>query len=341
MQLFIEQDFLDKYYNEFDKYKLSAEKKILDKFFSEYTELEIYLDCKTNEEIEDQFKQNSILKKILTNNPAVKAIGRFENYFADNFKHKQALVFLRHKSEWSEALFNKGVLCFFYDTYEERLKDIINELHFRIDLSERINPQFKGWAEFKKFKVLPLNSMVVSDKFVLSDKTGQEIDKNLIPLLKNILEEKQETNIEITILTDKILENANRDDKNIKEREKVKKRHKYLNSRFAQYKIKFSIIKILTVGKLSNFELHDRIVYTNYSILEIGKGLNLSRNISNDNLKSNSEIRCETIFDKYTYNRYKNHLKMLSNYFASLKSLNHAEKPFKYYPDKLNNTLFN
>lgn len=338
MQLFFEQDFLDDYYLEFDKQNLSVGKMILDKLFSEFTELEIFLDCENIIEIKEQVKQNKTLNKIFINNPDIKPIGRFENYFERYDKPKQALVFLRHSSEWSKTLFNKGFLCFFYDTYEQSIKEIVNKLHFRIDLSETDNSRFIGWEEFRRFEILPINSMIVSDKYVLSDKDGQKIDKNLIPFLKSILEGKQETNIEIAILTDKILKNEKIPDAGTKEREKVKEKHAYLNSRFAQYKVKFSIIKNLEKD-LTKFELHDRIIYTNYSILEIGKGFNLSKNISNDKLQSNSQILCETILDKYTYNRLKNHFRLLSYYFKELKDFKHEEKPFKYYPDKFYNVL--
>lgn len=339
MQLFIEQNFINDYYLESGKSNLSEEKMIIDIMFSEFTELEVFLDCETEAEIKEQICQNSILNKIFTNNPSIKPIGRFEDYFKGYNKPKQGLVFLQNKSEWSKTLFNKGFLCFFYDTYEQSIKEIINNLHFRIDLSEITNSIFNDWDEFKRFKALPLNSIIVSDKYILSDKTGQEINRNLIPFLKSILEGKKETNIDIAILTDKVLLNENIPDKGIKEREEVKKRYKYLKSKFAQYSLEFSIVKIHSIDKLSNFELHDRIVYSNYSILEIGKGFNLSKNISNDKLQSNSQIICETIFYKYTYNRLKNHFRLLSDYFKELKDLKHAENPFKYYPDKFYNIL--
>jgi len=341
MQLFFEQEFLNDYYLENDKHNLSEAQKILNKLFNEFTELEIFLDCETEEEIFIQFDQNNILKNILTNNPNVKPIGCFEIYFKAYDKPKQALVFLRHTSDWSKTLFSKGFLCFFYDTYEQSIIEIVSKLHFRIDLSEIINSSFKGWEEFERFVVLPINAMVLSDKYILSDKSGQEINKNLIPFLISILEGKQEVNIEIAILTDQIIENTNYKgaDKSTKEFEKVKERYSYLNSKFARYNVKFSILKNHE-RNITNFELHDRIVYTNYSILEIGKGFNLSKNISNDKLLSNSQILCETIFDKYTYIRLKNHFKMLADYFVKLKKFEPSEKPFKYYPDNFYNILF-
>ena len=76
---------------------------------------------------------------------------------------------------------------------------------------------------------------------------------------------------------------------------------------------------------LNPFDFHDRIIQTNYSLTECGKGFNLSHS-----KKSNSQIISESIFDKYTYNRLKNHRKMQADYFKKLDSTETLK--FKMYP---------
>ena len=105
-------------------------------------------------------------------------------------------------------------------------------------------------------------------------------------------------------------------------KEKAKKRYQLLNSTFAKYKAKFQII----MDSIENpYDFHDRIIQTNFSLTECGKGFNLKQS-----KPSNSQITSETIFDIYTYKRLKNHCKMQKEYINKLKEMNTLR--FKMYP---------
>lgn len=340
MQIFIEQAFINDYFIEYDENNLSDGKKMLNRIFTEYTELEVFIDCNNSDDIIDLSKQNRTLSQIFIHNPNAKPIGAFKDYFSSEIINlNQVIILLKHKYEWTDSLSKRGFILFFYDNYEEVIEKIINDLHFRIDLSGTNNPQFNVWTEFSRYKFLPFNSVVIIDSYILGDKSNQKINKNLVPFLQNLLEDKNKSNISLTILTYNLGQDKNSSTNFFKaEKEKAKRKIQLLNSKFALYKVDFSIVK-MPKDFLSDFEFHDRLVYTNYSILEVGKGFNLSKNFEKSGHRSNSQILSETIFDKYTYNRIKNHLKMMSEYLIKLK--NFETYDLKYYPEEINNTLLN
>jgi len=62
--------------------------------------------------------------------------------------------------------------------------------------------------------------------------------------------------------------------------------------------------------------MHDRFLYTNYSIAESGVGFNLYQNKPN-----NSAVTGKSIFDYHTYTRLKNHFSLIKEEIEGLKKL--------------------
>ena len=85
-----------------------------------------------------------------------------------------------------------------------------------------------------------------------------------------------------------------------------------LNSIFSNLQIRFSIY---VSNLISNIDLHDRTVLTNFTILDSGVGFSLvGRKVSNSQLVS------ESIFEKYTYDRLKRLKKVQQKYIEKLNS---------------------
>ena len=159
---------------------------------------------------------------------------------------------------------------------------------------------------FKNVKIL--------DNYILSDlKPSQLIEKNILPLLKVMLnvEKKIETNVVIyTWVTNLIDKNFNGNVAKI--RESVSKKLKYLNSNLALFKVNINVIS--TELDKSKFDFHDRLIITDYTIIDSGKGFNL---IPWNSTYSTSQILSNSIFEKYTYNRLKGIEAMLEKYHKS------------------------
>ena len=85
-----------------------------------------------------------------------------------------------------------------------------------------------------------------------------------------------------------------------------------------------SDIKIIH-NNVDNLNSHDRLLYSNHYIIDCAIGFNF-----NQHLISNSQIIIETIFEKYTYNRLRNHLRKMDNHFQNLLT---DKRMNAYYPN--------
>lgn len=107
----------------------------------------------------------------------------------------------------------------------------------------------------------------------------------------------------------------------------INKKNQFLNSRLGKYSIKIHLIN--RIKDSEDFNLHDRLLYTNYTITESPSGFNLKRN-----KPGNSEISTSSIFEKYTYRKYINHMRGIKNYLEKLERFEHYDNPIKVIPTK-------
>jgi hypothetical protein len=308
MELFIEKEFLEDFEIDFEKNPI---KEVVKKIITNYGDKQVFINYDEKDFV--QLKNEYEFFALICNTTVPIPVSNIkESVKKSNFL--QTLVFTKKEENWFEEIENKGALCFSFDNYEQKIKIIIDNLHFRIDLSE----QFNGWSFLDVFKTISYNKIIVTDGYVLVDSDGQKMEENIIPILKK-LSDACLNNISITFFT-KELKPISNQAKYI--REKAKKRITKFNSLFANINVKFKIINSsLNLG----IDLHDRNIATNFSLLDSGKGLNL---IPYKN--SNSQIISETIFEKYTYNRLNSILRQQNKYIEKLNKLETLE--FTQYP---------
>jgi hypothetical protein len=141
----------------------------------------------------------------------------------------------------------------------------------------------------------------------------------LIPLIENLINKKKRK-VEIDILVKELGSKNTADEK---KKEFAKNQHQKLNSKFS------SLIKlrIYVSNLISEIDLHDRTVITNFSILESGVGFS----IVNKKI-SNSQILSASIFEKYTYDRLRRLKKLQQNYINKLNSDSFDSTKFYKYP---------
>jgi hypothetical protein len=301
MELFVEKEFfeefeLDYYCSEF-KTEIQG---IIYSLFSEFTKVNLF----TNASV-DFITECELLSKFTDNNLKITFNFDFDNYFDNqSIFINQTLIFTKTPKNWFPSLKEKGALCFSYIDYENEIESFIYKTHFKVDLSDIENIPIK-WNIFK-FLNQQTNFIIITDSYILCDRSGQRLKDNLIPLLKENLDEKHFYSIFIITVVDA----------------EIDKKLRQIYSSLGNYKVKIYVFN--RISEIENIVLHDRILYSNYTITDSGKGFNLN------SLKPvNSQILSASLFDKYTYKRFNNHLKELKTYIAKLEKFNKLNNPYK------------
>ena len=304
MELYIEKQFLDNFYLEFVENAASASQKIVAKILKEYAEVEWFIDCKTEtlEQIETLKAENPFFHaRTVYSSPIT--VNSVKDYFFEKSKCDQTLIFTQNNEDWFNEAERKGALCFSYENYRQKIENIVQKCHFKIDLSEK----FKGWGTSLKNiqELMPLNKIIVNDSYLL-DKP-EFYKNNVYPLIKVISEEKSTTKHFYTdILNKRVPFKTN------------------IIYNLLKEKYPTSEIKIIH-NNVDNLNSHDRLLYSNHYIIDCAIGFNF-----NQQLTSNSQIIIETIFEKYTYNRLRNHLRKMDNHFQNLLT---DKRMNAYYPN--------
>ena len=309
MDLYIEKEFLDNFYIDFTDEPIN---QIVGRIIWEYGDKRVFIDYEEKDFLSLKL-ENKFFAQIGNILPPI-PIASIQEYLFEKSNFEQTIVFMNEEKSWFKQAQEKGGLCFSFDNYKNKIEDIINFLHFRIDLSEG----FKGWEFLSKYECLNFNEIIITDGYILSDKSGQKVNDNIIPILEALTFSKT-GEINIDIFTKELNPISNTEEH---KKEKAKKKYQLLNRFFSKQKLKF---KIVMSDVENDNDFHDRVIQTNFSLLESGKGFNLSHA-----KKSNSQITSETIFEKYTYNRLKSHKRMQKAYRDKLERLDTMK--FKIYP---------
>ncbi len=305
MELYIEKGFAENFQIEYYPEKGTEIQKIMYSIFSEYPNIKWFLNAS-----EEFIKENELLYKLSDFNLNFELNVDFNRLFNKSFVPKsQTLVLTEKYRDWFPLLKEKGVLCFSYDSYEKELKEFISGTHFKVDLSDEGNIPI-DWKIFQFLKSHS-NFVLISDSYILCDKDGQKIKNNLVKLLKENLNKNQPYSI---FLITKV---------NID----IERNENLLNRELSGYKAKIFIFNDLP--EFENIDLHDRVLYSNYTMTDSGKGFNL-----NSSKPLNSQIVSTSIFEKYTYKRFNSHFKELTKYLNKLENSGHLSNPYRANSEK-------
>lgn len=306
MELYIEKNFLDLFSKEFNQNNLTIGQLTLSKIFKEYPDVKWFINCdiNTQEQILMLKLENQFFAPVSESSPPT-GIDSIKDHFFEKSKCGQTLIFTINEEDWFDEAERKGALCFSYDNYQEKIKEIIDKCHFKIDLSER----FKGWEETLKSiqELLPLNKIIINDSYLLDKPEFYET--NVYPLIKGISKNRKTTKHFYTDIVNSSKKRTPPDKLKI----------------YYLLKEKYKSSEIVVVhNNVDNLGNHDRLLYSNHYIIDCAIGFNF-----NPRVVSNSQIIVETIFEKYTYNRLRNHLRAMVKHIHSLET----EKRFNlYYP---------
>lgn len=307
MELYIEKEFLDNFYLDYHESVATRAQHIMASILTEYGEIDWFIDIpiETTEDFENLKIANPFFALRAIYSPPV-PVKDLKAHFFDKSKCRQTMMFTGKEKEWFGEALNRGAICFSFDDYQEKITSLITQCHVKIDLSE----DFSGWSSFSFFNNIPFNNILINDNYILTDKSNHPMEMNLIPLLHQVLMKKKDR-VNINIFTKDL--NAISDSE-VHILEAAKKRHKKLNRELANYSKKITIIN--NDLQKDKFDLHDRVLISNFLSVDSGKGFNLL-----PHKKSNSQIVVDSIFDKYTYKRIKNHLKIYQQYMKKFETL--------------------
>lgn len=307
MELYIEKEFLDNFFLDYNEENPSQAQKILRTIFREYGGKKSLLTYRIDStaELEILKQENPFFAELAIHFPPIEIECIKEHYFNRSNAY-QTLILTNKEQEWFEKAEEKGAICMATASYENKIRDFIELSHFRMDLSE----DFKGWDFFDFCQKTPFNFIMINDNYILSDKMNQKMDKNIIQLLKQMLKNRKiETKIKV------FTKDFNPDKPGTPDQvnQAALKKHNKLNSALGNYK---KSIQTINNNLPTGHDLHDRVILSNYFMIDSGKGFNLL-----PHKKSNSQVVSESIFNKYTYKRLKNHLKMMDEYCAGIKRI--------------------
>lgn len=250
------------------------------------TESVIYLNCSDEELdylLEDEENIFSHISKMDISFIAAKefflAFERDKNILT---KKKHAIFFLSISEEEAMQLSNKyGVII----QNEKNMRDDILQLNFykRYGKGEIANGKQDGWCNtLQKIKLPPLNSLVISDEYLLKNTEGDRYIglENIKSLLNAILPKSLETEFHLLIITP--LGNISQN-KIIKLYYDLKK---YLEN---IRRIDFNVEFILTDT------IHARKIYSNYFIMTCDKGFKMFKVFNPKVVYDTNDIRLLSI----------------------------------------------
>lgn len=306
MELFIEKEFLEDFEIDFDE---SPIKVVLKNIITNYGDKKVCINY--NENDFEQLKNEYEFFALICNTTVPIPINDFEASVKKS-NCLQTLIFTKKEEPWHKEMEHKGAWCFSFENYKIKIKSLMDQIHFKVDLSNG----FSNWNVLD-FSKIPFNHLQITDGYILKDE--RNIKENLIPLVASFVQKKKEK-IVIDLLVKEVgFKSATEE----KKREFAENYHRKLNSKFS----KLINLKIYLSNLISSIDLHDRTVITNYSILDSGVGFSLvGRKVSN------SQMISESIFDKYTYDRLRRLKAYQQKYITKLKSNTFQSTKFYKYP---------
>ena len=298
MELYIEKAFLDNFFVHYSESTSSRSDKILHSILKEYGDVTWFIDVpiETQEDLENLKLENPFFAYRTGHFPPIPIKNFQEHFFYSD--HRQTIILSEKERDWFNEAENKGALCFSLENYQDRIEQYVEQCSVRIDLFEK----FPGWETLNFHNSLPYNEIIISDGYILSDKDGQKMEDNIIPLLDVLLKNAGKSKpVNVKIITKEFNLKSGISEEKIKER--VKKRYKQFKKTFKEKNVQFQVIRFDKASLPSKYDLHDRIICSNYHFIECGKGFNLMPPKISD-----SRIIAENIFDKFSYTTLKTDL---------------------------------
>jgi hypothetical protein len=277
MEIYIEKEILEKLNKDFLFDNLSLGQKSLREILTSYSEIKFCTNFSLDNSELLKYKSENPLFNWITVEALYLSFDSINDFIAKSTFKQSIIIDSKENYKNKDLIESKGGLYFTYDNYSEKIEEIIEHFHKKIDLSEH----FVGWHKIINKTFIKFNEIIISDKYLINE--FNNISNYILPLIKSV---KKQCNLNrIIFITD------------------------YLNHTNYQKETKLEILKKelrtsnveIIHNTFKGFSNHDRILYTNFLMIDCPIGFNQVDRLSN------SIINIETIFDKFTYNRRRRH----------------------------------
>lgn len=290
--------------------------------FDTYTEFDLFIDREPKDS--DEF---DLVRRFITEYEPVKGYFTKEDLQkADFVPPSQTLIFTCEELSNAKDLSAKGALTFSGSNYVNKIEQIVRSIHFDLDFSSEENRP-KDWNFMNSYSAIPTCNITITDNYLFSG-SKDELKKNLHQLLQEITV-NPDIHYNITIFTTYKRDPNNRSslsDERIKDA--IKENHRKLNS-ILTGRNKSILIGNSELRGVNDYDFHDRYLYTSFSILYSGRGVNLFP----VRMHSLMTLSSSSIFDKSTYNKLKSHNRIIEKFKDKL--FRHESHEFVKYPDDL------
>lgn len=275
--IYIEKEFLDYFNLNWNKLKYGEE---IYNLLTSFADVDIYHNYDTNEDfIKEDLNPIGSLISAKGHVKIIKSVFTFDSIFQKLHKPLKLLF----TSNRFKTPISEGFLSFNIDNIDEKWHEISKKLNWKVALDDKKERKEieDYWCRLKDFEI---NELILMDKYILNN--------NFIDcFIEKYIKKLQINKLDFTLLTQlqSITNNPYNSGNEIFQ--KVKKKLN-LNT-FNFYEITF---------RDKNFHyFHDRILISNFFLIEIGAGF--SRLKSNNDV--NTVLHCNSIFDGFTYKRIK------------------------------------
>lgn len=282
MEIYIEKEILEKLNKDFLSDNLTLGQKSLREMLTSYSEIKFCTNFSLDNSELLEYKSENPLFNSITVEALYQSFNSINDFISKSFFKQSIIIDSKEDHKIKDLIERNGGLYFTYDNYSEKIEEIIEHFHKKIDLSE----QFVGWQQILNKIFLKINEIIINDNYLIKDISN--INNYILPLVKSV---KKQCNLNRIIFIADYLNQPNyQKDAKL---EILKKELRTSNIEIFHYNFK-------------GFKNHDRILYTNFLMIDCPIGFNQVNRISN------SIINIETIFDKFTYNRRRRHLNELN-----------------------------
>lgn len=313
MNIIITQEFIECQFIENDK--------LIHDILNTYTQINFFINFN---EI-DVLNEESILqifKPVLELNNEIVQFENLEDFSLEMIQNsrRSGIIIFKTQLEKVHDSFKGQDFIFDFKSLDQKMKTVRSKLEFRIDLSD-INYSDEINSKFQYLQEIPFHSLVISDPYILKEKSLIDLKMLLHSVLKNSDHAAKVVIIaKLSELQKKSIYRNNEDE--------IKRVYTKLNSLFSQFNLKFFFIDADFLNAHGQLNVHDRLVYHPFWVLESGKGFDIFSKKKN----YNSKVESSSFFDSFTYKRKVNHLNRIQLFLNKVYNGSIASHQLIIYP---------